>query len=920
MTTVAINQSLSESPTTTPIGVADTANPLRAYRSYSYHFFLIAMDSTAYLDVNDTQINNLVASSDFYVRKDQNNPRAIIQDPNGIGQYCIFIDSRTDTDFIIDEVEWGTAFIGNSNSSDSSIGLNTFLTDGVMKINEPRGVNFLNALSDLSSLGKLNTDPATMPFMLKVIFVGHKDDGTVDQITSVPPFGIVLTDITGNIDANGTTYTIKYCGAINGSAWNRTYDSIVDGMTFEFTPTSSLQSHLLKFQAQINKKYMDDRQIVIDNYKKATNGKIDLTNTAVIEWLFNFNTNGVQKLDKLNDFGTLSPPQAKVEGKIVKYTGSKEGGVAELINNLMNSSQQWTNVQIGGNPDLKDFNNISTRYAFKIATEFKKSSSRKTNKFSIVYDIDEYSYRVVDIVDGDSGSGASDPPNISKGNVYNFDYIFTGKNVEIQKLDMNLSMGYALWISLVTSRSLSTQTEDVAGTGSRSSTVQTRPFQSSFDPTQALRTGTPIWPPAVAKETTKKELTNDASVAAADSIWRNFASYQAIQTDLIILGNPLLIQKITNPNRGSPDYVKINIKMPSTPDDIWEYNSNTNTTPDGYYRTFWFDGYYNIITAKNRFIGGQFTQELALIGIPQISSDMIQSNSLQAQQDYENQNPSSVFSNTPPIVPNAPSLTLTPSLGKGLKIGQPTSPKLETIIDVQTRRDNFLVTYWNSTVNATTSFSQSASQQTGLNIPIVNPDFIIAQAALETGWGTGPLVPYNNLTSIKGFSGNQHTFYWDGSVTPTTTQYRVYSTPQDGLTDHTRLIISGYSNVNTQTGAAYAPDITAYAYALQHKPGGGAFAEDPSYQAKLIAVYNQIILAKGELGISGNDSYPNSVVFKSPLPVSPYLQSTTTAFPDLMAPTPTTYSALDRSIFTATTQQKTPVVTTRVHHGRGGSG
>lgn len=908
MTTISINQPLPESPNTTPIGETDTSNPLKSYRSYSYHFFLIAMDTTAYLDISNPQINSLIASSDFYVRKDQNHPRAVISDPNGIGQYCIFIDSRTDTDFIIEDVEWGTTFIGNSNSSDSTIGLNTFLTDGQMKIVEPRGVNFLNELAKLADPKKLNTDPATMPFMLKVIFVGHKDDGTVEQITTVPPFGIIFTDIVGSVDSNGTTYQMKYCGAINGSVWNKTYDSIVDGMHFEFTPTLNLQGHLAKFEAQINKKYLDDRQQVINNYKKATNGKVDLSNTATIEWSLNFDTTGVQKLNKLNDFGTLAPPQTKVEGKTVIYTGTKEGGVGELINNLMNSSQQWTNIQLSGNPELKDFDNISTRYAFKISTEFKKLSAKKGNKFILVYNIDEYSYRVVDIVDSASGQGNAKPPVIDPASVYTLNYIFTGKNVDIQKLDMNMSMGYALWISLITSRSLSTQTEDVAGTISRSSITQIRPFQISFDPLQALRTGTPIWPPALAKETPKKELLNDAAVASADSIWRNFASYQAIQTDVTILGNPQLIQKITNPNRGSPNYIKINVKMPSTTDDIWEYNLNSNATPGGYYKTFWFDGYYNIITAKNKFIGGQFTQDLMLIAIPEVSSDMIQSNALQAQQDYESQNPSSIYSNIAPTIPATPKLQMTPPLGKGLKPGQPTSSNLQSATPPQIYY-NFVATYWNSAVNAVMSFSQDASQQVNFNIPAIDPDFILAQAALETGWGVvGHLVPYNNLTSIKAFEGNPHTFYWDGSaVTLNSGKYRVYSTPQDGLTDMARLVTIKYSDIYKSSGAAYASDITSYVYALQHLPGGGAYSEDPDYESKVIAAYNLILSAKSYLGIIGNSLYQNSVVFKTTA-TTPFLQSTSVPYPDAFSSVPTIYSALNRSIFTATTQQKTPMI------------
>jgi hypothetical protein len=676
MATVSTNTNPSETPTTTPVSANDnTSNPLKAYRSYSYHFILVVMDTTAYLDISNASTRNLVnqnptpgnvasqvGNSSFYDRRDPvNNPRMIMQDANGLGNYSIFIDTRQDTDFIIEDVEWGTTFIGNSNTSDSPVGLNTFLTDGQMRIVEPRGAEFLNALAAYADPKQLNTDPATMPMMMKIVFVGHKDDGTSEIVpVNVPPFGIVFTDITGSIDANGTTYMIKYCGLLNGAAWNQTYDSIVDGMTFYFIPNLDLAGHLAAFQAAINAKYLTDRQEVIDNYAKATTPSVNLSKTAIIEWHLVLRTDGAEKLTKLNDFGILCPDQSKNEGIVMQYKGTKEGGIAELISKLMSSSKQWTDVQITGHENIKEADDITTRYAFKISTQFEKTSVKNGNKFILTYYIDEYSYSAVDVVDNQSGQGNAKPPTINPNNVYTFDYIFTGKNIDIQKLEMNLSLGYALWISLVTSRSMPTQTEDIVGSIGNAATIQTRPIQTNMDPRESIRLGTPIWPTVVAKETAKKELKSDAAVASADALWRNFASYQSIQTDLSILGNPNLIQKISSPSTTGPDYVKINVKMPSTTDDIWEYEQSNNLYPSGYYKTFWFDGYYNIITAKNRFMGGQFTQDLQLIGIPQVSSDMIANNALQSFQDQSAQTPQPVLSNqvaTPQSQPDQSTLT-----------------------------------------------------------------------------------------------------------------------------------------------------------------------------------------------------------------------------------------------------------------------
>lgn len=890
---MAIDQ--PEAPNTVPFGSVDnTDNPLKAYRTYSYYFFLVACDTTDYLDPANADV---FADGTFFDRP-SGNRRAVKADAKGIGQYVILIDSRQDVDYIIEDVEWGTAFVSNGNSSGSTIGLNTFLTDGQMKILEPRGVNFLNTLASMADTKSLNTDPSTMPFIMKVIFVGHKDDGSVDTLYNVPPFGVFFTEITGAVDANGTTYNLKYCGAVNGNSWNQTYDGITDGLHFTFKPGLSLEGHIEQFQAQLNSKYNEDRSRIIKNYQDATG--VNLSDTCTIEWNLILESGGTV-FPTLDDFGVLLPDHTQTGDKSYQYTGTKEGGVAELVNRLFDSSKKWNDIKLNGESNLAASNESSKRFSFQITTEFKKSSSLKgDNTIILNYIISEWSYTAVTVNDNPGGQGNVKPPFIDPANVYAFDYIFTGRNIDILRLDMNLSLGYALWLQLVTAQSLPSQTQDTTGTISQAAMIPTRPLQGNINPKQQIRKGTPIWPAAFTKEIYSKENQNQATVAAADAVWRNFCSYQAIQADLTIHGNPNLIQKITVPSRTSPDYVKVNVKMPATSDDIWEYNQDSDSTPGGYYKTFWFDGYYNIITAKNKFIGGQFTQELFLVAIPQISNDMTTSPEFQTDQDNSVQAPEFTFTPNTSTTPITPNLSITPPPGKGLKLGQATGSTFLPTSAPQLYY-NFVSQYWNDAVNA--------SLQVNVNnpgYPVITPDFLIAQAAFESNWGQGPLSQYNNLVGLKGFSTSPHNAFWpDGAVTPTAGKFRVYNTTRDCFGDQAVQITRLWSNVNAQTGAAFATNITDYVTALQNGPGGRRYdTTDPSYIAHVIDAYNKVEAAKAHLGITGTNLYQQSVLFSQPQS-NPYLVPATTPFSQQTAPTPTKYSATDRSVEDATTAQKT---------------
>jgi peptidoglycan hydrolase FlgJ len=127
----------------------------------------------------------------------------------------------------------------------------------------------------------------------------------------------------------------------------------------------------------------------------------------------------------------------------------------------------------------------------------------------------------------------------------------------------------------------------------------------------------------------------------------------------------------------------------------------------------------------------------------------------------------------------------------------------------------------------------------------VDPDALLAQAALETGWGRS--VPSNangecsfNLFGIK--AGSQ----WSGATVSVPTlefesgipvrkvqRFRSYDSPADSFRDYAALIrdSSRYASVR---GAG--DNVEAFASALQQ----GGYATDPSYAQKIAAVADEV--------------------------------------------------------------------------------
>jgi flagellar protein FlgJ len=117
---------------------------------------------------------------------------------------------------------------------------------------------------------------------------------------------------------------------------------------------------------------------------------------------------------------------------------------------------------------------------------------------------------------------------------------------------------------------------------------------------------------------------------------------------------------------------------------------------------------------------------------------------------------------------------------------------------------------------------------------------IVAQAALETGWGTSK--PGGSSHNFFGIKAGEN---WRGaSVTADTTEYvageagserarfRAYGSLAENLEDYVRVLSSPRYEAALGTGA----DVRAFANALQR----GGYATDPEYANKLVATFEKV--------------------------------------------------------------------------------
>jgi flagellar protein FlgJ len=136
----------------------------------------------------------------------------------------------------------------------------------------------------------------------------------------------------------------------------------------------------------------------------------------------------------------------------------------------------------------------------------------------------------------------------------------------------------------------------------------------------------------------------------------------------------------------------------------------------------------------------------------------------------------------------------------------------------------------------------SAAQKLG-----VPPVALLAQSALETGWGTAS--PGNNLFGVKAADGQTGTArptheMVDGMLTAQTATFRDYPSSAASIADYVQQIQSGFQKVSGQS------TVSGFAQALQ----ASGYATDSSYATKIISISQSPMMAQVLQALTGPDA------------------------------------------------------------------
>lgn len=567
-------------------------NALHKFRTYSYHHVLIAANTTVAAAEIISNVTDIEAFLHPSMEKDKK--WDAVPSKSGNGSYMVLINGMTDAEFLINHIEWEAIFDPDAKSSNP----HASFVEGTMEILEPKGVRFMNILK--LACDNLQSDPNGLTFILKTIFVGYTDEETVDRVLDVKPFQFFIYDITGEFTNAGASYNISFVGQVNGTsrlpAFCTVQQSNVSG--------SNIKEALASLEKTLNDAAKRAHEDLVKKLAETNNEKAKAAGKNVAP------PGRPVKYTIIahDDFNSLPLDNVHARNKAVAdraNLGTPQGiDIETAVTDIMYCSLGIVKMM------EEDANsNKGYRTIFKV-----ESSLQSTNdEVSIIYAVKKCKVPVI-TKDNRNKEGKIVEPDISTREVIEFDYIYTGDNVDVLEYDMKMAMGLVFFQSLGSNNNLPGKASAGSGNIASVSNGQGTPLN---DRDVAFRPKTPVPIPANIQDPAARNKVEPAKTADYRTFMARQAMLESVESKLKIVGIPWLLDvfNLTTKDASEPNLVahkedlpliKVRVRMPTE-----DFGGNDAEFTE----EFWYTGYFYIISCKNRFAEGRFEQELDLISL-----------------------------------------------------------------------------------------------------------------------------------------------------------------------------------------------------------------------------------------------------------------------------------------------------------------
>lgn len=631
------------------VELAPQHNPLSRFKSYSYYHVLVMCDSDNSADdlVKDSGIVG-VWLHDVVEGKNGRMSHAAIkakQTDKGVeidlgkytpmstkqGKYCVLIHGATDADVVINKLSLMTLTSAGASNNDRNTSL---AVEGSMDLVEPKGVTFLNTM--VLCANALGRDPANVVYLLKTFFVGYNDKDQIETLTDVEPIRFIITDATGAFTESGGEYHIEFVAMNNGAARLPQFDKVNISFPLKGATLSGVVSTVQTAIDNAYKKMYDCvfKQVELSEKNLGYDNKELSSALTKVKYIIELDEFYKNSSYRFNPSHTKGGDTAKCDAPGQTSTGTDFSIESALHHMMQHCARVEKDAKDGTDTPVKIRDRelpIGTKIQYKIVPQVRIEPAGSAVSHTITYTVRPFPIPrdLISLAASSEASRISIEDEIEPQTIH-FDYIYTGKNVDILELDMKLNLGLA-YLQLASVTNTFKNPGDT--TPNKAQVVDTEVVEQHKNrasvPGMPTKVNIPVF------FSTNLELPNrrntPSPTATVDNTWNmtKQASIEMIDVSMKVTGNLLLLnstlsstaesttnkttQDVANIDWGyMPSFAKVHIKMPSSNDDIALFN----TADQSFTTDFWFDGYYYIMGVEHVFDEGDFVQNLQLLSMP----------------------------------------------------------------------------------------------------------------------------------------------------------------------------------------------------------------------------------------------------------------------------------------------------------------
>lgn len=536
------------------------ANPLDDFRSYSYHHILTIGNTSEAFRKMVTPFNGKPRVLSAVDKVSIGEKIDIDGDP-----VYLLVDTRRFSQFSITEVEmehvYGTGPVSNPSVPSGSMRV---------KLIDTTGLSFFNFLSDVLR-NKLKTTKSSAFFLLTIIFVGHRYDGTTETI-SICNIPLLLMLMGFKFSSSGTIFDIEFMETEGSAQKGASFEQINSCGTIRSVTTqggpATVGQMMLNFEKQLNIQSLEFYQKYQNEALGATKEKtastkeprigklvqymITLPNTEPYNWADNLKIDiGNASLNSEQIFVnapagiTVDNPFSDSKSRLGVFTlaVSKTATIADVIKKILESSQGF--LKLASADTIKTNNGLTCKIITNVTSN--------ENTYLIHYDV--YPVTIPKQVSGQKSNTIGS--EVNGLNLIKYDYIFTGKNTHIKDLDIIYKPESA--VALDTELDIgANRFKRNAEQGNTKSGVKasSKGAEKSKDISYLLRPNDPIFPPIITGDQQKnnsssrnENVPTDAAIESfrlKQEYVRNLAFFHFVSSmdlDMTIRGNPNLLRK-----------------------------------------------------------------------------------------------------------------------------------------------------------------------------------------------------------------------------------------------------------------------------------------------------------------------------------------------------------------------------------------